>query len=95
MELSSHLREQSRTIQGKEQLLIAAYAKALEVIPRQLCDNAGFDATNILNKLRQKHATGLLRIRIVCFIVLWILVENVQHLLYRKKKYRTKYKVEH
>ena len=59
MELSSHLREQSRTIQGKEQLLIAAYAKALEVIPRQLCDNAGFDATNILNKLRQKHATGL------------------------------------
>ena len=31
---------------------------ALEVIPRQLCDNAGFDATNILNKLRQKHAQG-------------------------------------
>ncbi|BFY97887.1 hypothetical protein BsWGS_00927 [Bradybaena similaris] len=58
MELSSYLREQSRSIQGKEQLLIAAYAKALEVIPRQLCDNAGFDATNILNKLRQKHATG-------------------------------------
>ena len=27
-----------------------------QVIPRQLCDNAGFDATNILNKLRQKHA---------------------------------------
>jgi T-complex protein 1 subunit eta len=23
-----------------------------------LCDNAGFDATNILNKLRQKHAAG-------------------------------------
>jgi len=58
MALSSHLREQSRSIQGKEQLLISAYAKALEVIPRQLCDNAGFDATNILNKLRQKHATG-------------------------------------
>lgn len=33
-----------------------AYAKALEVIPRQLCDNAGFDATDVLNKLRQKHA---------------------------------------
>ncbi len=26
------------------------------MIARQLCDNAGFDATNILNKLRQKHA---------------------------------------
>merc|ERR1711962_779404 len=57
MALSSYLRDQSRSIQGKEQLLIAAYAKAMEVIPRQLCDNAGFDATNILNKLRQKHAT--------------------------------------
>ncbi|XP_036233273.1 T-complex protein 1 subunit eta [Bactrocera oleae] len=58
MELSKILREYSRTIAGKEQLLIAAIAKALEIIPRQLCDNAGFDATNILNKLRQKHAQG-------------------------------------
>ncbi|KAK7870462.1 hypothetical protein R5R35_000740 [Gryllus longicercus] len=58
MELSRHLRDYSRTIAGKEQLLIGAVAKALEVIPRQLSDNAGFDATNILNKLRQKHAQG-------------------------------------
>ena len=58
LELSKYLREFSRSIAGKEQLLIAAMAKALEVIPRQLCDNAGFDATNILNKLRQKHAQG-------------------------------------
>jgi T-complex protein 1 subunit eta len=56
MELSKFLRDHSRTIAGKEQLLIGCMAKALEVIPRQLCDNAGFDATNILNKLRQKHA---------------------------------------
>ncbi|UYV60975.1 cct7 [Cordylochernes scorpioides] len=58
MELSRHLREHSRTIAGKEQLLIGTIAKSLEVIPRQLCDNAGFDATNILNKLRQRHAMG-------------------------------------
>lgn len=58
MELSKMLRDHSRTIAGKEQLLIGAVAKALEIIPRQLCDNAGFDATNILNKLRQKHAQG-------------------------------------
>jgi chaperonin GroEL (HSP60 family) len=58
MELSKLLRDYSRTIAGKEQLLIGAIAKALEIIPRQLCDNAGFDATNILNKLRQKHAQG-------------------------------------
>jgi len=57
MELSKHLRNYSRTIAGKEQLIISAMAKAFEVIARQLCDNAGFDATNILNKLRQKHAS--------------------------------------
>ena len=58
MELSKYLREYSRTIPGKEQLIIGAMARALEVIPRQLCDNAGFDATNMLNKLRQTHAGG-------------------------------------
>lgn len=56
MELSKYLRDYARSIAGKEQLIISAMAKALEIIPRQLCDNAGFDATNILNKLRQKHA---------------------------------------
>ncbi|CAF0834430.1 unnamed protein product [Didymodactylos carnosus] len=56
MALSRTLRDFSRTIAGKEQLIIAAYAKSFEIIPRQLCENAGFDATNILNKLRQKHA---------------------------------------
>ncbi|MQL90140.1 hypothetical protein Taro_022716 [Colocasia esculenta] len=58
MEISRYLRQHARTIAGKSQLFINAYAKALEIIPRQLCDNAGFDATDVLNKLRQKHATG-------------------------------------
>lgn len=58
MELSKYLRDYSKTVAGKEQLIIAAVARALEVIPRQLCDNAGFDSMNILNRLRQKHAEG-------------------------------------
>jgi len=29
--------------------------KAIEVIPRQLCDNSGFDTTIVINKLRYKH----------------------------------------
>ncbi|CAA7407684.1 unnamed protein product [Spirodela intermedia] len=58
MEISRYLRQHSRTIAGKSQLFINSYAKALEIIPRQLCDNAGFDATDVLNKLRQKHASG-------------------------------------
>ncbi|KAA8906523.1 chaperonin Cpn60/TCP-1 family [Sphaerosporella brunnea] len=58
MEISKYLREYSRTIAGKQQLVIAAFAKALEIIPRQLSDNAGFDATDLLNKLRMRHAKG-------------------------------------
>jgi len=58
MELSAYLRDYSRTIYGKQQLLIGAYAKALEVIPRQVSSNAGMDPTDVLNKLRMKHAHG-------------------------------------
>lgn len=58
MEISKYLRDQSKNIAGKEQLLLGAVARAFEAIPRQLCDNAGFDATNLLNKLRQKHHQG-------------------------------------
>ncbi len=58
LELSKYLRDYSRTVAGKEQLIIAAVAKSLEIIPRQLCDNAGFDSTNILNRLRERHARG-------------------------------------
>ncbi len=36
-------------------MVVSGFAKALEVIPRQLADNSGMDATDILNKLRQIH----------------------------------------
>lgn len=55
MTISQYLRQYAYTISGKGQLIVLAYAKALEVIPRQLCDNAGFDSTDILSALRKKH----------------------------------------
>ena len=58
MEVSKCLRDYSKTIAGKQQMIINAFAKALEVIPRQLCENAGFDAIEILNKLRLAHSKG-------------------------------------
>ena len=58
MEVSKFLRDTSRTIEGKQQLIMGAFAKALEVIPRQICDNAGIDATDVLNQLRMRHARG-------------------------------------
>ena len=58
MELSRYLRDYLKTISGKQQLVINAFAKALEVIPRTLADNSGMDSTDTLNKLRQKHSLG-------------------------------------
>ncbi|EDP45468.1 hypothetical protein MGL_0457 [Malassezia globosa CBS 7966] len=58
MELSKILRGHARTIHGKQQMILSAYAKALEIVPRQLADNAGFDATDLLNQLRMQHAKG-------------------------------------
>jgi T-complex protein 1 subunit eta len=55
MELSSILKATSKTILGKQQLIMAAFAKALETIPRQVSDNAGMDSTDVLNRLRTEH----------------------------------------
>jgi T-complex protein 1 subunit eta len=57
MEISRRIREHAARIPGKSQLFMNAFAKALEIIPRQLADNSGFDATDVLNRLRKKHAT--------------------------------------
>lgn len=56
MEVARHLREHALTIEGKGQLIVNAFAKALEIVPRQLCENAGFDPNDILSALRRKHA---------------------------------------
>jgi T-complex protein 1 subunit eta len=56
MELSKLLRNYSREIRGKEQVIINAFAKSLEAIPRCLAENAGFDSNDIISKLRKHHA---------------------------------------
>lgn len=58
MDLSAYIRAHALKIPGKTQLILTAFAKALEIIPRQICDNAGIDSTNILNQLRKEHARG-------------------------------------
>lgn len=56
MDLSAHLHQYAdRNVPFKQQAIIKAFAKALEIIPRQLCDNAGLDATDVLNRLRVEH----------------------------------------
>lgn len=59
MEVSAYLHGfADKNISNKQQAIIKSFAKALEIIPRQLCDNAGLDATDILNKLRVDHRKG-------------------------------------
>jgi len=58
MELLHFLRQYARTIRSKVQLVVSAFAKSLEVVPRQLAENAGFDSTDIVNELRARHAKG-------------------------------------
>lgn len=59
MELSGYLHGfADHNVPHKQQSVVKAFAKALEVVPRQLCDNAGFDATDILNRLRVEHRKG-------------------------------------
>ncbi|KAJ1445230.1 chaperonin Cpn60/TCP-1 family [Pelagophyceae sp. CCMP2097] len=55
MEISKALREAALGIAGKDQLVVLAFAKALEIVPRQLAINSGFDATDVLTALRNKH----------------------------------------
>jgi thermosome len=55
MELSKRLQEFSQSVKGREQLAIKAFAESLEVIPRTLAENAGFDPIDILTELKARH----------------------------------------
>lgn len=55
MEISKHLRQIANTIEGKQQMVLNCFAKALEIIPRQLCENAGLDTPDVMSRLRKRH----------------------------------------
>ncbi|KAH9251541.1 T-complex protein 1, eta subunit [Batrachochytrium salamandrivorans] len=58
MALATLLRAEAKSIAGKQQLVLEAFARALEVVPRTLCENAGFDPNDMVNLLKQKHHSG-------------------------------------
>ncbi len=49
------LKDYADTISGREQLAIAAFAEALEVVPKTLAENAGLDQIDALVDLRAAH----------------------------------------
>ena len=61
IELSSRLRKFSRTLSGREQLVVEEFANSLENIPETLAENAGLDPIDILTELKKRHETENLR----------------------------------
>jgi len=56
IEVARGLRTFAKSIGGREQLAIEAFADAIEVIPRALAENAGLDPIDTLVALRSRHA---------------------------------------
>ncbi|MHC1686237.1 MAG: thermosome subunit alpha [Methanothrix sp.] len=55
IELSLRLREYAATLKGREQLAVTKFAEALEIIPKTLAENAGFDAIDKVAELKNRH----------------------------------------
>jgi len=58
IELSLQLHRYASTVGGRIQLAIEAFAKALEVIPRALAENAGLDPIDMVVAIRAAHESG-------------------------------------
>jgi len=46
---------------GKQALAVEAFSRALRAIPTVLADNAGYDSSELVTRLRAAHATGASR----------------------------------
>ncbi|MEM3593127.1 MAG: thermosome subunit beta [Candidatus Jordarchaeaceae archaeon] len=57
-EVAKRLRDYAESVGGREQLAIEAFADALEIVPRTLAENAGYDPLDIIVKLRAAHENG-------------------------------------
>ncbi len=58
IELAKRLKTYARTIGGREQLAIEIYANALEIIPKTLVENAGYNPVDLIVELRSKHESN-------------------------------------
>ena len=55
VELAKRLRNYARSINSRQQLAIEVYANALEIIPKTLVENAGYNPVDLIVELRSKH----------------------------------------
>jgi chaperonin GroEL (HSP60 family) len=54
--IANQIREQSMTVEGREQIVIEKFADAIEEIPITLARNVGMDPIDTLTQLRSKYA---------------------------------------
>lgn len=57
-EIALALREYAPSIGGREQMAVEAFAKAIEIIPKTLAENAGLDPIDIMIAVRSAHKNG-------------------------------------
>ena len=55
IELSKQLMRYSNSLSGREQLAVQAFARAMEIIPRTLAENAGLDPIDTLTEMKAAH----------------------------------------
>ncbi len=55
IEVALKLKNFAKTVGGREQLAIEAFAEVLEIIPKTLAESAGLDAIDTIVSLRSKH----------------------------------------
>jgi len=58
IEVALALRDFKEGVEGREQLAVEEFAKAVEIIPRTLAENAGLDSIDTLVSLRKEHDEG-------------------------------------
>ena len=58
IEVAQKLKQYAKTVGGREQLAIEAFAETLEIIPRTLAETAGMNPLDALVELRSKHSTA-------------------------------------
>ena len=57
-EIALGLREYAPSVGGREQMAVESFAKAIEIIPKTLAENAGLDPIDLMIAIRSAHKNG-------------------------------------
>jgi archaeal chaperonin len=57
-EIAFALRDYAPSVGGREQMAVEAFAKAIEIIPKTLAENAGLDPIDMMISIRSAHKKG-------------------------------------